>query len=355
MTAEAWVTSCSARWSTRLRRRPRLRAPAAHSAVSAPTSRERTSRCGSLGTTSPSWSRSARRWCGVFAAFRGSRTSTSRPTRASRCCRSCSTASAPARSGSTWRPSVRRCARRSTAPSPRSTPKGTSSTTCACVSRATGSRGRRSWATSCCSRRPDPPVRSCCATSPRPSSGGADVDQAQNQNRVLSLSGDVLTDVAPIDRGQRLDARATRRHAVPRRLRHRVRRRRGGDRRDPTGRCCWWWCWRSSWCSSCWRCSTRALLDPLVILMAVPLALVGVMIALWVTGTTLSAPVYLGMIMLAGIVVNNSILLVEFVEHYRHEQKRAARGSGGGSRRRAHAADPDDDRHLGRGHRCRWR
>jgi multidrug efflux pump subunit AcrB len=54
--------------------------------------------------------------------------------------------------------------------------------------------------------------------------------------------------------------------------------------------------------------------------MAVPLALVGVMIALWITDTTMSAPVYLGMIMLAGIVVNNSILLVEFIEHYRHEK-----------------------------------
>jgi multidrug efflux pump subunit AcrB len=64
----------------------------------------------------------------------------------------------------------------------------------------------------------------------------------------------------------------------------------------------------------------ESLLDPLVILAAVPLALVGVMIALWITDTTLSAPVYLGMIMLAGIVVNNSILLVEFIEHYRHER-----------------------------------
>jgi multidrug efflux pump subunit AcrB len=64
----------------------------------------------------------------------------------------------------------------------------------------------------------------------------------------------------------------------------------------------------------------ESLLDPLVILAAVPLALVGVMIALWVTDTTMSAPVYLGMIMLAGIVVNNSILLVEFIEHYRHER-----------------------------------
>ncbi len=64
----------------------------------------------------------------------------------------------------------------------------------------------------------------------------------------------------------------------------------------------------------------ESLLDPIVILVAVPLALVGVMIALWITDSTLSAPVYLGMIMLAGIVVNNAILLVEFIEHYRHEK-----------------------------------
>jgi len=63
----------------------------------------------------------------------------------------------------------------------------------------------------------------------------------------------------------------------------------------------------------------ESLLDPFVILLAIPLALIGVMLALWITGSSLSAPVFLGMIMLAGIVVNNSILLVEFIEHYRHE------------------------------------
>jgi multidrug efflux pump subunit AcrB len=47
---------------------------------------------------------------------------------------------------------------------------------------------------------------------------------------------------------------------------------------------------------------------------------VGVIGILWVTGTPLSAPVFLGMILLAGIVVNNAILLVEFVEGFRHER-----------------------------------
>jgi len=64
----------------------------------------------------------------------------------------------------------------------------------------------------------------------------------------------------------------------------------------------------------------ESVLDPLIILGAVPLALIGVVGILGVTGTALSAPVYLGMIMLAGIVVNNSILLVEFAKHFHREQ-----------------------------------
>jgi multidrug efflux pump subunit AcrB len=64
----------------------------------------------------------------------------------------------------------------------------------------------------------------------------------------------------------------------------------------------------------------ESLLNPLVILVAIPLSLVGVGIALRVTNTPLSAPVLLGVILLAGIVVNNAILLVEYIEEYRHER-----------------------------------
>jgi len=64
----------------------------------------------------------------------------------------------------------------------------------------------------------------------------------------------------------------------------------------------------------------ESLVDPIIILLAVPLALIGVFLTLWVSGMPISAPVYLGMILLAGIVVNNSILLVEFVESFRREQ-----------------------------------
>jgi multidrug efflux pump subunit AcrB len=63
----------------------------------------------------------------------------------------------------------------------------------------------------------------------------------------------------------------------------------------------------------------ESLINPLVIILAIPLSLIGVGIALWITGTPLSAPVLLGVILLAGIVVNNAILLVEYVEEYRNE------------------------------------
>jgi CzcA family heavy metal efflux pump len=59
--------------------------------------------------------------------------------------------------------------------------------------------------------------------------------------------------------------------------------------------------------------------DPLVIIGSIPLALTGVGLLLWITGTPLSAPVLLGVVLLAGIVVSNAILLVEYVELGRRE------------------------------------
>lgn len=54
--------------------------------------------------------------------------------------------------------------------------------------------------------------------------------------------------------------------------------------------------------------------NPLVIILSVPFAATGVALGLNVTGLPLSMPVWLGMIMLAGIVVNNAIVLVEYIE-----------------------------------------
>ncbi|MDX1625368.1 MAG: efflux RND transporter permease subunit [Wenzhouxiangellaceae bacterium] len=59
------------------------------------------------------------------------------------------------------------------------------------------------------------------------------------------------------------------------------------------------------------------LSNPLVIMTAAPLAATGSALALWFTGTPISAPVFLGTVLLIGIVVNNAILLVEYIERGR--------------------------------------
>jgi len=61
----------------------------------------------------------------------------------------------------------------------------------------------------------------------------------------------------------------------------------------------------------------ESLLHPFVILLTIPLALTGAVFALWLTGTTLSVVVFIGVIMLAGIVVNNAIVLVTRINQLR--------------------------------------
>ena len=56
----------------------------------------------------------------------------------------------------------------------------------------------------------------------------------------------------------------------------------------------------------------RSLLDPLVILLTVPLGFTGVVAALQVTGSSLSIMSLMGIIMMVGIVVEYSIVLVDF-------------------------------------------
>ena len=61
----------------------------------------------------------------------------------------------------------------------------------------------------------------------------------------------------------------------------------------------------------------ESLIHPLVIMLSVPLALVGAVFALFITQTTISVVVFIGFIMLAGIVVNNAIVLVDLVNQLR--------------------------------------
>ena len=56
----------------------------------------------------------------------------------------------------------------------------------------------------------------------------------------------------------------------------------------------------------------RSFLDPFIIMFAVPMGLIGVIWTLYLTGTTLNIESFMGIIMMVGIVVSNSILLVDF-------------------------------------------
>jgi multidrug efflux pump subunit AcrB len=63
----------------------------------------------------------------------------------------------------------------------------------------------------------------------------------------------------------------------------------------------------------------RSFVDPLLILLAVPTGLTGVLLILFLTGTTLNIMSLMGVVMMVGIVVSNSILIVEFTNRLREE------------------------------------
>lgn len=65
----------------------------------------------------------------------------------------------------------------------------------------------------------------------------------------------------------------------------------------------------------------RSLLDPLVIMFSVPLGISGVLLTLWLTGTSLSVNSGMGVIMMVGIVVSNGVLLVDFARVLRGRGK----------------------------------
>lgn len=66
-------------------------------------------------------------------------------------------------------------------------------------------------------------------------------------------------------------------------------------------------------------CQYESLRDPLVVMLSVPLAAIGVLVTLFLTRTTLNVQSYIGCIMLGGIVVNNAILLVDQAGRLRAE------------------------------------
>ncbi len=63
----------------------------------------------------------------------------------------------------------------------------------------------------------------------------------------------------------------------------------------------------------------ESLLHPFVIFFSIPLALIGAVWALYATGSTISVVVFIGLILLAGIVVNNAIVLVDLINQLREK------------------------------------
>ncbi|MDB6037012.1 MAG: acriflavin resistance protein, partial [Verrucomicrobiales bacterium] len=65
----------------------------------------------------------------------------------------------------------------------------------------------------------------------------------------------------------------------------------------------------------------QSFIDPFLILLAVPTGIIGVIAILIVTGTTLNVMSLMGIVMMVGIVVSNSILIVEFIRRLREDGK----------------------------------
>ena len=68
----------------------------------------------------------------------------------------------------------------------------------------------------------------------------------------------------------------------------------------------------------------RSFVDPFIILFALPPGITGVLLVLVLTGTTMNVMSLMGVVMLAGIAMSNSILIVEFAHHLMNEGHQVA-------------------------------
>lgn len=58
----------------------------------------------------------------------------------------------------------------------------------------------------------------------------------------------------------------------------------------------------------------ESLVEPFIIILTIPLALSGVLLMLWITGTSISVTSMVGLILLTGIVVNNGIVMIDYIK-----------------------------------------
>lgn len=69
----------------------------------------------------------------------------------------------------------------------------------------------------------------------------------------------------------------------------------------------------------------ESLIEPLIILVTIPLAITGVLLMLWITSTAVSVTAMVGLVLLTGIVVNNGIVMIDYIKilqsrgHSRHQ------------------------------------
>ena len=63
----------------------------------------------------------------------------------------------------------------------------------------------------------------------------------------------------------------------------------------------------------------ESLLHPFVILFTIPLAMVGAVVALWLSNSSVSVVVFIGLILLVGIVVKNAIMLIDKINQLREQ------------------------------------
>ncbi|MEO0733021.1 MAG: efflux RND transporter permease subunit, partial [Bacteroidota bacterium] len=78
----------------------------------------------------------------------------------------------------------------------------------------------------------------------------------------------------------------------------------------------------------------KSLLQPLIVFSAIPLAVTGSFVALWLTGWSFSFFAFVGFISLIGIVVNNSIIMVDYMNQLRAEGMKIGEAIRRGSERR---------------------
>src|SRR5581483_1719220 len=63
----------------------------------------------------------------------------------------------------------------------------------------------------------------------------------------------------------------------------------------------------------------KSFVDPVLIMLAIPMGIIGVLVILWLTGTTLNVMSLMGVLMLVGIAASNSILIVDFAHRLRQQ------------------------------------